>query len=101
MRSCGWRRTAFALSCALLVGMAYPIAAQAAEFTPAQRKEIETIIKDYLTKNPDLMLDVLQAAQDKIKSDSRDTASAELAARHRDVFDDPDSPVAGNPKGDV
>jgi protein-disulfide isomerase len=85
-----------------LLGLSFIAApAGAAEFTPAQRKEIETIVRDYLMKNPDVMLDVLQAAQDKIKSDSRDKAAAALAERHREIFNDPNSPVAGNPKGDV
>jgi protein-disulfide isomerase len=47
------------------------------------------------------MLDVLQAAQDKIKSESREKAAAELTGRHREIFDDPDAPIAGNPTGDV
>jgi len=76
-------------------------AAAAAEFTPEQRRAIEAIIRDYLTKNPELMLDVLQAAEDKIKAESRDKASAALAARRREIFDDPDAPIAGNPKGDA
>ncbi|HEV8678827.1 MAG TPA: DsbA family protein [Stellaceae bacterium] len=73
----------------------------AAEFTPEQRQAIEAIIKDYLTKNPDLMIDVLQAAEDKLKSQSRDKAKEALAAHRNEVFNDPDSPIAGNPKGDV
>ena len=78
-----------------------PVASAAAEFTPEQRRAIEAIIRDYLTKNPELMLDVLQAAEDKIKNESRDKASAALAARRHEIFDDPDSPIAGNPKGDA
>jgi protein-disulfide isomerase len=75
--------------------------AAAAEFTPEQRQAIEAILRDYLTKNPEVMLDALQAAEDKIKSESHDKASAALATRRHEIFDDPDAPVAGNPKGDV
>jgi protein-disulfide isomerase len=75
--------------------------AAAAEFTPAQRQAIESIIRDYLTKNPEVMLDALQAAEDKIKSEARGKASEALATRRREVFDDPDAPIAGNPKGDA
>lgn len=101
MRLCGWRRVVLALCLGALVGVASALPAAAAEFTPRQRQEIEAIVRDYLVKNPDLMLDLLQAAQDKIKSDSRDKAAAALVAHRRELFDDPDSPVAGNPKGDV
>jgi protein-disulfide isomerase len=78
-----------------------PAPSLAAEFTPAQRQAIEAMIRDYLTKNPEVMLDALQAAEDKIKSDSRGKASAALATRRHEVFDDPDAPIAGNPKGDA
>src|SRR5437764_6565863 len=73
----------------------------AAEFTPDQRKAIEAVIHDYLTKNPDVLIDTLQAAEDKIKGDARDKAAQALSARRREIFDDPETPIAGNPKGDV
>jgi protein-disulfide isomerase len=72
-----------------------------ADFTPEQRQAIEAIMKDYLAKNPELLLDALQAAEDKIKSDARDKASNAVTARKRDLLEDPESPVGGNPKGDV
>jgi protein-disulfide isomerase len=100
MRFCGLRRLALFLCLGVLIGLPLSVAG-AAEFTAAQRQEIETIIRDYLTKNPDVMLDVLQAAQDKIKSDSRDKAAAALTTRRNELDNDPDSPVAGNPKGNV
>jgi protein-disulfide isomerase len=78
-----------------------PLPAAAAEFSPAQRREIEAIIKDYLTKNPEVMVDVLQAAKDKMESQSRDKAAAALVSRKREIYDDPDTPIAGNPRGDV
>jgi protein-disulfide isomerase len=78
-----------------------PGAARAAGFSPDQRQEIEAIVKNYLTKNPELLLDVLQAAEDKVKTQSHEKAAAALAARRQDVFDDPETPVGGNPHGDV
>ncbi len=76
-------------------------AAPAAEFTPEQKKAIEAIIRDYLANNPEMLLDALQAAEDKLKSESKDKAAQALSARRREVLDDPESPVGGNPKGDV
>jgi protein-disulfide isomerase len=95
----GTRLAAAALCFAVLLAL-MPLAA-AAGFSPAQRQEIEGIIKDYLTKNPELLLDVLQAAEDKAKSQSQEKAAAALVARRQEVFDDPNSPVGGNPHGDV
>ncbi len=91
---------AVALWFALLLAM-LPGAAAAAEFSAEQRQEIESIVKNYLSKNPELLLDVLQAAEDKVKSQSREKAAAALVARRQEVLQDPNAPVAGNPKGDV
>jgi protein-disulfide isomerase len=75
--------------------------ATAADFTPDQRKAIEAIIHDYLVKNPEVMLDALEAAKEKLTKDAHDKAGAALTSRQHEILDDPASPVAGNPKGDV
>ena len=38
---------------------------------------------------------------DSLKSEAHDKASAALGSRGKEVFEDPDTPVLGNPKGDV
>ena len=98
-----FRRALPALVLSLTAGMATLPAATApgAEFTPAQRSEIEGIVKDYLTKNPELMVDVLQAAKEKIESQSHDKAAAALTERRQEIVNDPNAPTAGNPEGDV
>jgi protein-disulfide isomerase len=77
------------------------VSAASAEFTPEQRQAIEAIIRDYLTKNPELMLDVLQAAKEKMDGEAHSKASETLILRRHDILDDPSTPVGGNPKGDV
>jgi len=76
-------------------------AAPAAEFTPEQKKAIEAIIRDYLANNPEVLLDALQAAEDKLKSESKNKATQALSVRRHELLEDPESPVGGNPKGDV
>jgi protein-disulfide isomerase len=89
-----------ALACASVA--AAPIGAiRAAETTPAQRQEIEAIIHDYLMHHPDVMMAALRAAEDKLTHDSDAKATLALAQHRREVFDDPATPVAGNPKGDA
>ena len=83
----------------LVVPLLRPAAADS--FTPDQRKDVEGIVHDYLLKHPDVMLEVLQAAEDKVKSDSHDKATQSLKDHRRELLNDPDSPVAGNPQGDV
>jgi protein-disulfide isomerase len=73
----------------------------ATEFTPEQRSAIEGIVKDYLTKHPEMLIDALQAADEKMKGAEHDKASAQLVAHRRQIFDDPQTPIGGNPSGDV
>jgi protein-disulfide isomerase len=75
--------------------------AAADEFSPEQRKEIEGMIRDFLVDHPDVLVDAIQAADDKLKRDAKDKAAKALAAHRAEVFDDPQTPVAGNPQGDV
>ena len=69
-------------------------AAQAQNFTPQQRGEIETIIRDYFTKHPE-MIEELQAlaASAKVKR---------VIGENKDVLlNSPRQVTLGNPKGDV
>jgi len=91
------------LSFCLLVALALLPSrpAVASEFTADQRKEIEAIIKDFLANHPDLLMQAIQGAEDKLKADAKDKAAKALADNRQQVFDDPQSPTAVNPKGDV
>jgi protein-disulfide isomerase len=82
-----------------------PPASAAAEpsgaFTPAQRKEIEAIIKDILINNPEVLLEAqnaLEAKMDKIQADRMAVAIKEHAG---ELYRPAGSPVVGNVKGDV
>lgn len=76
-------------------------AAPSGSITPAQKAEIEAIIKNYLLSNPEVMIEVqsaLEAKMEKIQAEKMQKALAENAA---EIFRSPSAPVAGNPKGDV
>ncbi|MBV9859213.1 MAG: DsbA family protein [Alphaproteobacteria bacterium] len=93
------RAVALALVCAGLLSLAvWPAAAQV---TPEQRQQIEAIVHDYLMKNPEVLLDALQAAEDKMKGEARDKAAQMLVQRRQEIYSDPMTPVGGNPQGDV
>ncbi|MGH7061132.1 MAG: DsbA family protein [Stellaceae bacterium] len=89
------------LTFAALAFAAGPRLAHAGDITPAQRQEIDAIIHDYLMKNPQVLIDAIKAAEDKLTHDADAKASQAVAAHRREIFDDPTTPVAGNPKGDV
>jgi protein-disulfide isomerase len=94
------RQLVLALGCTALVLLSWR-ATQAAEFTPAQVQAIQSIVHDYLTKNPDLLIGALHAAQAKADRDA-DAKTASLIADHRhEIYDDQQTPVGGNPQGKV
>ncbi len=70
-------------------------------FSDTQKSEIETIVKDYLLKNPEIFLQVQSALEAKMEQIQAERLRVALAANADALFRDPDAPVAGNPKGDV
>jgi protein-disulfide isomerase len=75
--------------------------ARAGDMTPDQRKEFEGIVHDYLVDHPEVLLEAIQAVGDKQKNAANGTAATVLKDRRQEVVNDPQSPVAGSPKGDV
>jgi len=91
---------ALALACAFFAAVP-PCPITAGEITSEQRQAIEAIIHDYLMQNPDVMIEALKAAEAKASSDADARTTQALRDRRRDIFDDPATPVGGNPEGDV
>lgn len=71
------------------------------QFNPAQTKEIEQIVHDYLVKNPQVLIEASQALQQQQMAQMQKTASKAITANIKDLFNNPASPVIGNPNGDV
>jgi protein-disulfide isomerase len=77
-------------------------AAVAADPAPsAQRQQIEQIVHDYIMAHPDVLVSSLRQAEDKIHKDDDIRASKAVAEHKTEVFNDPATPVGGNPRGDV
>src|SRR5690606_29256672 len=76
-------------------------AAQAQNFNPAQRTEIEAIIKDYLLKNPEVLQDVMQELEKRQAIAETEKAKGAIAANKEAIFNSPRQVTLGNPKGDV
>jgi protein-disulfide isomerase len=91
---------ALILTCAIFAAPPFCRIADA-EILPEQRQAIEAIIHDYLMQNPDVLIEALKAAEEKATRDSDAKAAVVLKDRRAEVFDDPASPVGGNPQGDV
>ena len=73
----------------------------AANLTPEQVQAIERIIHDYLMRNPEVILDAVESLEQKRNDQARANAKSAIAEHRDEILKDPDSPVAGNPKGDV
>ncbi|MBV9863582.1 MAG: thioredoxin domain-containing protein [Alphaproteobacteria bacterium] len=94
------RRIAAALA-GLLLATAPLLPAAAAEIGQAERQQIEAIIHDYLMQHPDVLMEALQAAEDKLKGEEQEKASKAVVERRQQILNDAATPVGGNPNGDV
>lgn len=90
------RATLFATTLFLLAS-----GADAAEFNAKQRDEIGTIVRDYLLKNPEVLLDVSQELERRQKLAEGENRKAALTANADEIFRSPDDFVTGPPGGDV
>lgn len=99
LRAC---RAVFAAVLAACAGIFIALQpAAAAEFSPVQKSEIETILKNYLMQNPEILRDAINELEKRDKA-------AETAARGK-IVSDAQSPlytsthqaIIGNPNGKV
>lgn len=98
-----WHRGIFiaaVLACGL-IGALHTQAIWAGEITTEQRQAIEGIIHDYLLKNPDVLIEALRNAEDRLNHEADTKATTVLSERASEIFNDPATPVGGNPNGDV
>jgi len=66
-----------------------------------QRQEIEKIIHQYIMDNPRVILDAVARLQAREEASKEEQAKATLTSSREILNNDPDSPVGGNPNGDV
>jgi protein-disulfide isomerase len=70
-------------------------------FTDEQAKAIEGVVRDYLRRNPDVVVEALNEYRERKQAAERRTAEVSLVAARGDLERDAATPVAGNPDGDV
>lgn len=70
-------------------------------FTDDQKKALGEIIKDFLVKNPEIMLDVQNALDEKMQKDQDAKLKSFMAENGKSIFRSPGSSVAGDPNGDI
>ncbi|HMQ58680.1 MAG TPA: DsbA family protein [Rhizobiaceae bacterium] len=65
------------------------------------KAEIETIIREYLLKNPELLLEVQQAYEAKRDAEQKVAQKGTIDTRAAEIFHSPDDVAVGNPNGSV
>lgn len=78
-----------------------PAATPAQSFNPAQVKEIQSIVHDYLLQDPQLMVQVFQKLQQQQHQNMEQKALNAIHANAKTLFNSPTSPVIGNKNGSV
>lgn len=66
-----------------------------------EKEAIEQLVRDYLLKNPELMLEVQQALEVKQKHEASEKATIALANNQETIFNSKNQGLIGNPDGDV
>ena len=76
-------------------------AAEAKTLSPEMRREFEALIKDYLVKNPEVMMEVQTALEAKMEKVQNEKMAGALKENAKELFEPASTPSAGNAKGDV
>ena len=87
-----------------LIGLAASMPAARADtaaFSDDQKKAIGEIIKDYLLKNPEVLIDVQTALEAKLEKEQSEKLKTFMSQNAKDIYRNPASPVAGDPNGDI
>jgi len=82
---------------AVALGLAPDARAQQA----VPREAIEEIVRDYLLRHPEVILEALQRAEQQQREAARRQTRETIVARRPELLQDAESPVGGNPTGDV
>ncbi|MBS0518858.1 MAG: DsbA family protein [Proteobacteria bacterium] len=78
-----------------------PAAGPAATAGTADNDQFGKRVRDYLLANPEVLIDAMKELERKQDSERDTQAQKAIDERGRDLTSDPDSPVSGNPNGDV
>jgi len=77
------------------------IASAEESLSSSQRSEIEQLIEEYLISHPEVILESVQNYRERQETERIERGVSELKARMVDLERDPETPVAGNPDGDI
>ncbi|CAN0273651.1 unnamed protein product, partial [Discosporangium mesarthrocarpum] len=103
-----FRTGAFAVVLAFSPVLAQGVSAQdkaaatkADPIPPELRSAFEGVVRDYLLKNPAIIREAMQVLQAQEEAEKQAAAAQALKQYRAELLQNADSPVGGNPKGDI
>lgn len=89
------------LACLVLVSPNLARAQEKSPFSSEQQDAIKKLVHDYLVEHPEVIMEAVQALREKEHLAAEEAAKKVLNDPKSMVYADPESPVLGNPNGDV
>ena len=86
---------------AAVLNLAAGPAISADSFSETQKKEIETLIQNYIMKNPEIIPQAIKVLQTREREAEENRTKATLVSLRSRLFEDLSSPVGGNLDGDI
>lgn len=91
----------FAVAALSLTALPFFAAPAAAGVDEGDRAAVERIVREYLIANPEVLVEAMQALEQRQQTAADQKARAALKQNRAQIFNDDASPVGGNVKGDV
>ena len=76
-------------------------AIKADPISPELRRAFEGVVRDYLLKNPAVIREAMQVLQAREEAEKQAAASLAMKQYRSELLQNANSPVGGNPKGDI
>ena len=89
------------IAVAMMPGLVFASATQAAPQANANQKQIEAIVHDYLLNNPEILIEVSQKLQQKRQTEVAEKSQAAILANVKEVFPASAATQVGNAKANV
>jgi protein-disulfide isomerase len=67
----------------------------------AQKKEVKSLVREYILENPEIVTEAVQLLQDREEKNKASKVVAAINSNKAALFNPPEGTVLGNPKGDV
>ncbi len=92
---------AAALALGIVLSWNTHTAAQSSGFDAGQVGEIETIVRDYLLTNPEILREVMSALKEKETAERAAKTASAIKKYNDEILSSPANMVLGNPDGDI